>query len=117
LGYEQPFDELRDVTTQGHINAMIDTDGIMRHALLYVDPVDEEGNTQRVYSMAATVARLYLEQHGQQVSYPETNARGHFYVPFTTKPFGYYDGINIAQLIRGEVPADYYAGKIVLIGP
>ena len=117
LGYEQPFDELRDVTTQGHINAMIDTDGIMRHALLYVDPVDEEGNTQRVYSMAATVARLYLEQHGQQVTYPETNARGHFYVPFTTKPFGYYDGINIAQLIRGEVPADYYAGKIVLIGP
>ena len=117
LGYEQPFDELRDVTTQGHINAMIDTDGIMRHALLYVDPVDEEGNTQRVYSMAATVARLYLEQHDQQVSYPETNARGHFYVPFTTKPFGYYDGINIAQLIRGEVPADYYAGKIVLIGP
>ena len=117
LGYEQPFDELRDVTTQGHINAMIDTDGIMRHALLYVDPVDEEGNTQRVYSMAATVARLYLEQHGQQVSYPETNARGHFYVPFTAKPFGYYDGINIAQLIRGEVPADYYAGKIVLIGP
>lgn len=117
LGYEQPFDELRDVTTQGHINAMIDTDGIMRHALLYVDPVDEEGNTERVYSMAATVARLYLEQHGQQVTYPETNARGHFYVPFTTKPFGYYDGINIAQLIRGEVPADYYAGKIVLIGP
>ena len=117
LGYEQPFDELRDVTTQGHINAMIDTDGIMRHALLYVDPVDEEGNTQRVYSMAATVARLYLEQHGQQVTYPETNSRGHFYVPFTTKPFGYYDGINIAQLIRGEVPADYYAGKIVLIGP
>ena len=117
LGYEQPFDELRDVTTQGHINAMIDTDGIMRHALLYVDPVDEEGNTERVYSMAATVARLYLEQHGQQITYPETNARGHFYVPFTTKPFGYYDGINIAQLIRGEVPADYYAGKIVLIGP
>lgn len=117
LGYEQPFDELRDVTTQGHINAMIDTDGIMRHALLYVDPIDEEGNTERVYSMAATVARMYLEQHGQHMDYPETNARGHFYIPFTATPFGYYDGINIAQLIRGEVPADYYAGKIVLIGP
>lgn len=117
LGFEEPYEELREVTTQGHINAMIDTDGIMRHALLYVDPIDEEGNTERVYSMAATVARMYLEQHGQHIDYPETNARGHFYIPFTTTPFGYYDGINIAQLIRGEVPADYYAGKIVLIGP
>lgn len=114
LSYEVPFDELREVTTQGHINAMIDTDGIMRHALLYIEPSSE---ADRVYSMAATVARMFLEKNGQSIEYPATNARGHFYVPFTSSPTGFYDGVNIAQLIRGEIPADYYAGKIVLIGP
>ena len=114
LSYEVPFDELREVTTQGHINAMIDTDGIMRHALLYIEPSSEP---DRVYSMAATVARMFLEKNGQSIEYPATNARGHFYVPFTSSPTGFYDGVNIAQLIRGEIPADYYAGKIVLIGP
>lgn len=114
LGYEVPYDELRDVTVQGHINAMIDTDGIMRHALLYIDPSSE---SERVYSMAATAARIYLEKNGQHMELPATNARGHFYVPFTSSPSGFYDGLNIAQLIRGEIPADYYAGKIVLIGP
>ena len=117
LGYEEPYEALREVSTQGHINAMIDGDGIMRHALLYVEPTDENGQTERVYSMAATAARMYLEHTGQEVIYPNTNSRGQFYVPFTSRPGGYYDGVNLSQLINGEIPADYFAGKIVLIGP
>lgn len=117
LGYEEPFKELREVTIQGHINAMEDTDGIMRHALLYVDPSGLMGQEEPVYSMAFTAARLYLEQRGEQIELPETNSRGHFYVPLSAAPGGFYDGINIAALIRGDVPADYYANKIVLIGP
>ena len=38
VGYNEPYEELRSVTTQGHINAMYDLDGILRHALLYVSP-------------------------------------------------------------------------------
>ncbi len=117
IGYEEPYDALRDVTTQGHINAMEDTDGIMRHALLYVEPTGEDGQPERVYSMATMTAKIYLESIGQQIDYPPTNSRGHFYVPFSSIPRGYYDGLNIADLINGDVPADYYAGKVVLIGP
>ena len=117
LGYEEPYDALRDVTTQGHINAMEDTDGIMRHAVLYVEPRDENGEPERIYSMAAMTAQLYLESLGDQIEYPATNARGHFYVPFSSSPGGFYDGVNLAELINGEIPADYFAGKIVLIGP
>ena len=117
LAFENPYEDLRDVTTQGHINAMIDADGIMRHALLYVEPTDENGQTERLYSMAATAARIYLEKRGMHIDYPDTNSRGQFYVPFTSRPGGFYDGVNLSQLINGEIPADYYAGKIVLIGP
>ena len=36
--YITPYDALKSVSHQGHINAMLDRDGILRHALLYVEP-------------------------------------------------------------------------------
>ena len=111
--YEEPYDALKNVTTVGHINAMCDTDGVLRHAILYVEP-EENG---RVYSMAATAASIHLKKQGKQVEFPKTNKSGQFYVPFSTRPEGFYDGYSLADVINGDVPKDYYAGKIVLIGP
>jgi adenylate cyclase len=113
LAFEESYPALKAVTEQGHINAMYDTDGIMRHAVLYID-VPGGG---RVYSMAARSAMCYAEQHGETLKLPETDARGHFYVSYTAKPGDFYDGISIASVIDGEVPAGYFADKIVLIGP
>ena len=116
--YEQPYEALRSVTEQGFINAEYDMDGIMRHALLYIDIPDGEGQAGgRVYSMAREVARLYLEGKGASISAPETDSRGHFYIPFTGKPGDYYDGYSLVRLIKGELQPDVWAGKIVLIGP
>ena len=112
VDYALPYDELREVTVQGHINAMSDMDGVLRHALLYVKPGGET-----VYSMAAQAATLFLEQRGETLTPPPVTAAGHFYVPFTGKPGAFYDGVSIAWLLQGSVPADYWAGKIVLIGP
>ena len=113
LNYETPFEALSNVTYVGHINAMEDIDGIMRHALLYVEPSGEE----RVYSMAYTAADLYMKAHSESIEFPPVNSRGQFYVPFTAEPFTYYDGFSVADLINGDVPPSYYSGKIVLIGP
>lgn len=113
VGYNEPYEELRSVTTQGHINAMYDLDGILRHALLYVSP----SNGEKVYSMAYMTAKKFLETKGETITEPVTNPLGHFYVPMSSLPGGYYDGVSLSKLIKGEVPADYYAGKIVLIGP
>ena len=112
LGYTEPFEKLRECTTQGHINAMTDRDGVMRHAILYVEP---GGN--RVYSMAAETARIFLEKHEKSLRLPSTGPIGQFYVPFTGLPGNYYDGVSLAWLLSGKVPADYWADKIVLIGP
>ena len=112
LNYEESFPELKACTWQGHINAMSDRDGIMRHALLYVEPDGE-----RVYSMACETARKYLASRGEELKLPSAGKRGHFYVPFTGKPGAYYDGISIAHLISGAVSSGYWADKIVLIGP
>ena len=112
LGYEEPYEELKNVTTQGSINVMYDTDGVARHAFLYVEP---EG--KRVYSMPYESAKLYAEKHGFQIAKPKTDERGHFYVTFTNKPGGFYEGINLSKVINGDVSLKHFKDKIVLIGP
>ena len=113
VSYIEPYESLRGVTVQGHINAMSDMDGVLRHALLYVKLPDGS----RVYSMASQAARLYLEKKGQDFSLPSVNAAGHYYVPFTGKPGDYDDGYSVYRLLMGKIPPQAWAGKIVLIGP
>ena len=112
LNYEEPYDELREVTTMGHINTMYDEDGVIRHSLLYVET---EGG--RVYSMPFEAARAYARSKGYDVQMPPTNSRGQFFVSFCAEPGGFYDGVNLSMLINGELSPNYYDGKLVLIGP
>ena len=113
VNFVEPFEALRKVTEQGHINAMSDRDGILRHALLYV----RKPSGEQVLSMAATAAKRYLEAKGQPFVLPSVNAAGHYYVSFTGKPGDFDDGYSVYRLITGQIPADAWAGKIVLIGP
>ena len=113
VNYVEPYEALRAVTTQGHINAMADRDGILRHALLYVKKPDGE----TVLSMAAQTAKIGLASKGKELRLPSVNAGGHFYVSFTGKPGDFYDGFSVYRLITGQIPAEAWAGKIVLIGP
>ena len=113
VNYVEPYEALRAVTLQGHINAMNDRDGVLRHALLYVKAPDGT----KVLSMAARTAGLYLEKKGQALSLPNVNAAGHYYVPFTGKPGDFDDGFSVYKLLMGQIPAEAWSGKIVLIGP
>ena len=111
---DEPFAALRQVTTQGHINAMLDTDGILRHHLLYLDLPDG----RRLPSMALAAAEMYREYHGlDPVGLPPTDGHGFWYVPYAGQPGDFDAGISVVDLLSGEVPADYFDGKIVLIGP
>ena len=110
IGIERPYEALRAVTVQGHINAMVDSDAVLRHALLYVDD-----GVQRFPSMALQSARLFAVANGRTLKVPDDSAN-HIYVPFTARPGAYYDGVSIAALIAGKVPSGYWANKIVFIG-
>ena len=113
LAWDGPFEDLAAVTDTGHINAMADKDGIIRHALLHVDTPAGE----RVYSFARTIYERYAAFHGLDVTpLPET-ADGFFYLPYTAAPGGYYDGVSFLDVLDGAVDPSYFAGKIVLIGP
>lgn len=120
IGFEQPYEALRRCTVQGHINAMSDVDGVVRHGLLYVEP-EMNGADGHVLSMSRMAARLFLEQQeGEPQAADDAGASADgrfFYIPYTGRPGDFYDGVSLSRLIRGEIPPDYWAGKIVLIGP
>lgn len=112
LNYEEPYEALKAVTTQGHINIMYDEDGVLRHGILYVD-----AGGKRVYSIAYEAAKMYAAEKGMTISEPPVNSRGQYFVSFSAKPDGFYDGASLTQLIKGEIDPSSYAGKLVLIGP
>ena len=114
LYWDSPYPDLADVTDSGHINAMADTDGIIRHALLYVD--SPEGD--RVYSFARVIYEHWCEENGTELNpLPETVDNGFFYLPYTARGGSYYENVSVIDFLDGLVdPADV-AGKIVLIGP
>lgn len=111
--FVQPFDALRDVTEQGHINAMMDTDGILRHHLLYMDMPDG----QRIPSFVLALAEKYYDYHGLgDLKLPPTDKRGFWYVPFCGIPGDFDSAVSVVDLLSGAVSAEQFDGKIVLIG-
>lgn len=113
-GLEEPFEALRDATNQGHVNAMLDTDGVLRHHLLSVTLAD--GTV--VPSMALAAAQKYLEYHGQEAAtLPPVDENGFWYLPFTGQPGDFDSGVSVADLLSGDFSPEEFAGKIVYIGP
>ena len=113
LAWDEPFAALADVAATGHINSMADTDGYIRHGLLYV-----EGPNGQVPSFARVAYEKYAEVKELELNPgPETNADNFFYLPYTTEPGGYYDGVSFVDVLDGAVDPEYFADKIVLIGP
>ena len=114
LGYDGPYAALAEAAAQAHVNAMYDGDGVLRHAIWQIDT--PEGAEIPAFHRA--VYRLYAEQSGLDPDFcPPVDAHGRWYVPFRAAPGGYDDGFSLAELLAGELPADLFADKIVLIGP
>ena len=112
--FEEPYEALREVATEGHINVMLDTDGVLRHHLLSYQL--EDG--REIPSMALAAAAKFREFHGlDPITLPPVDSNGFWYVPFCGAPGDMSESISVADLLTGEVPADYFAGKVVFIGP
>lgn len=115
LEFEEPYAALGEVTARGHINVMLDeADGILRHHLLSLRLQDGT----EVPSLALAAAQLYWQYWGiEPPKLPKTDSHGFWYLPYCGKPGDFDEAISVASILSGEVTADYFAGKIVLIGP
>ncbi len=114
LQVEEPFDALAQVSTSGHLNAMLDSDGILRHVLGEVVLTDG----REFPSFNETIYHEYMKSLGTDAtSPPHTDTRGRWYLPFTSYPGSYDDGYSLVDLVEEKLDPDLFTGKIVLIGP
>lgn len=112
--FDEPYEALKEVTWQGHINSMFDSDGILRHGSWQLD-LPEGG---AVPSFHRQIYERYCEQTGREAStIPVADENQRYYVPFQGRPGAYSDGYGVIDLLNGEIDPSYYAGKIVMIGP
>ena len=113
VAFEDAFPSLRAVTGRAHINTMMDADGILRHHMLTLRLPDGE----EIPSMALELARRYRDYWGEEpVELPAVNGRGFWYLPYCGLP-GDIEVRSVAEVLSGDVPAEYFAGKAVLVGP
>lgn len=113
LAWDEPFQELKAAAQTGHINAMPDTDSVVRHAMYALDVPD----VGIVKPFARVIYEEYCKAQGLPAG-PEPKAEnGFFYLPYSGAPGAYYDGISFADLIEETVDPSYFADKIVLMGP
>lgn len=112
--FDEPYERLKNVTHQGHINSMFDKDGILRHGIWQIDLPDGK----QVPSFHRQIYELYCESTGQKAdTVPYYDENYSYYIPFQGKPGAYSDGYSVVDLLNGEIDPEVYAGKIVLIGP
>lgn len=114
LSYEEPYDALKAVTTQGHINAMYDQDGVLRHSILQIDLPDGRS----IPSFSYAIYQKYAAANGlpTELDIP-TDDLHRFYVDYSALPGGFYEGISVSDLLAGDFPAEMFADAVVLIGP
>ncbi len=112
--YDEPYEELKETSWQGHINSMFDADGVLRHGIWQLDLPD--GGS--VPSFHRQIYERYCESVGIAAdTEPYCDGQHRYYIPFQGRPGAYNDGYSVVDLLNGEVPEDAYAGRIVMIGP
>ncbi len=111
--FHSPIDGINESSQSGHVNAMIDSDGILRHALYEIELQDGE----KIPSFNRVIAEKYqATMNAPLTEAPILDVNGHWYVVQQSVPGAYYDEVSVADLVDGSVDPDYFADKIVLIG-
>ncbi|MFI3228053.1 MAG: CHASE2 domain-containing protein [Clostridia bacterium] len=112
-GYNMPFSQLRDVSTYGHINAMYDTDGVLRHHLWSVE--DEYG--QPLLSFPYELYKKYCDAHGIEADFSPTLSKlGYWWIDYSSASGGFY-AYSVADIVTGQYDATMLKDSIVIIGP
>ncbi len=108
------FEALDKTSLSGHVNAMIDSDGVLRHGLWQIDL--ENGET--VPSFHSVIANLYADKNDlPPIEPPPMDSNNMWYISQQSSPGAYSDGISVLDLVNQSIDSSYFDDKIVLIGP
>ena len=109
----RPIYDIGEKALLGHINVFPDGDGVVRHALMKI-----EGENEEIKNFSWEISRKFLASSGkekQEWNLP-LDEFNRMYIDFSGKPFD-TEMLSYEKVLNGEVPAQYFKNKIVLIGP
>ncbi len=106
-----PYPALREVTSQGFVNALMDNeDGVIRNTFLYYD----ERGGERTLSFCSAIYEAYMRSAGTDPVYPTDKS----ILPFRySSGVSEYEAVSLIDVLNGNVPAQAFAGSAVLVGP
>jgi len=107
---EEPYESLKEATESGFTNVHIANDGCVRYTKLTEIFEEEEKN-----SFAYLLYKKYSEITGEQIKLPKCDNRGLFTF-FYSGENGEFAHYSMKDVIDGTIPAEEFAGSIVLVG-
>ena len=106
----EPYPELKEVTSQGFVNAIMDEDDSkVRSAFIYFD----EDNGARKKSFNATIYEKYMESLNTEASYPTDKSVMSF--RYSGNP-SEYENVSLIDVLDGLIPPEAFNNSIVLVG-
>ncbi len=105
-----PFGALAEVTSQGFVNALMDSeDSVIRNAFIYFD--EKDGTRTRSFSSA--VYEQYMRSMGKEPVYPtDKSVLGLRYSGGSSD----YENVSLCDVLDGSIPPQAFDDCIVLIG-
>lgn len=114
LSITTPFAELNAVANTGHINTLLDSDGIVRKTIVKMNYDSEQVN-----SFSWELYNLY-KNHVKEKAYSLSDIPlddwGRTTIKYTGKPQS-VEMIPFHLVYTGEISEEYFRDKIVLVGP
>lgn len=107
---EYPYEALREVSSHGFTNTLLDKDNYVRRSFLRVDA--EKGPE---YHFAYEVYKNYLKQKGMEPEAPETDENGIFGIRYIATP-GNYEVCAWNDVVNGVYDPRIFQDAIVLVG-
>lgn len=108
--YDEPYEALKENTTQGFTNSILDTDNKVRSSLLKVNYNDKD-----YYNFSYTLASMYCKNHHLKLQEPECNDQNIFNFKYTAHS-GDYETISFIDVLNGKVDKKIFANSVVLVG-
>ncbi len=105
-----PIDILKDVTSQGFVNALMDSeDSMIRSAFMYFE--EEDGTVTRSFN--SQIYEEYMEYLGKEPDYPTDDSILTF--RYSGEPDN-FENVSLCDVLDGNVPAEAFDDCIVLVG-
>lgn len=107
---DEPYQSLKETTSQGFSNAIIDNDGMIRKSMT---SIDYQGDHIQSFSML--IAQAICESEGLKFQMPSVIENNIYGFTYTSKSHE-YEEVSMVDVLEGKVDLESFKDAIVLVG-